>query len=112
MPSPLSSSSFDDNGDLQSAFDMGLEFGELRASTPKIDQHIEQSLSFDSFANKKGNIKRNAENVVLRIDNVPWVNIPGCTHLILLANCCCLGYHSFTNQQMASTTGRESTCPA
>lgn len=77
VPSPLSSSSFDDNGDLQSAFDLGLEFGELRASTPKIDQHVEQSLSFDSFANRKDNINGNAENVVLRIDNVPWVNMSG-----------------------------------
>jgi len=81
VPSPLSSSSFDDNGDLQSAFDLGLEFGELRASTPKIEQHIEQSLSFDSFANKKGNINRNAENVVLRIDNVPWVNMSDCQRI-------------------------------
>jgi hypothetical protein len=74
VPLPFKSSSFDDNGDLQSAFDLGLEFGEVRASTPKIEQHVEQSLS---FANNKGNINQNAENVVLRIDNVPWVNIFG-----------------------------------
>ncbi len=81
VPSPLNSSSFDDNDDLQSAFDLGLDFGEVRASTPKIEQHVEQSLSSDSFANNKGNINQNAENVVLRIDNVPWVNISGCQHI-------------------------------
>lgn len=69
-------SSFGDS-DLQGAFDLGLEFGEFRASTPKIEQRFER---FDPLASNTGNPLQSAENVVLRIDNVPWVYISVNSH--------------------------------
>ncbi|KAF4616504.1 hypothetical protein D9613_008773 [Agrocybe pediades] len=52
---------------LESAFEFGLDFGDLRASTPKLEQQIEHSQSFNQVGARKSE-----DNVVLRIDNVPW----------------------------------------
>jgi hypothetical protein len=49
-----------------SPFEFGLRMGELCASTPKTEQQIDQSHSLIS----NGSMVK--ENVVLRIDNVPW----------------------------------------
>ncbi|PPQ71950.1 hypothetical protein CVT24_007915 [Panaeolus cyanescens] len=58
-------------GELESAFEFGLGLGELRASTPKLEQ--DSSSSFLSIRkNEKRNLRKGEENVVLRIDNVPW----------------------------------------
>lgn len=54
------------SGDLDSAFEFGLDFGELRASTPKMEQQFGQSMLSENRA-------KPVDNVVLRIDNVPWV---------------------------------------
>lgn len=57
-------------GDLDSAFEFGLGLGDLRASTPK----LEQDSSFLSVRqSEKRNLRKGEDNVVLRIDNVPWV---------------------------------------
>ncbi|KAF8880452.1 hypothetical protein CPB84DRAFT_1851837 [Gymnopilus junonius] len=62
--------------ELQSAFEFGLELGDLRASTPK---HEKQTNDFSvpedrshAHTTLKRDIRRNEDNVVLRIDNVPW----------------------------------------
>lgn len=77
---------FDDGGlddidELQSAFEFGLDFGELRASTPKLEQqgenHIIENRSHNSASqhSTRRDVKKGEDNVVLRIDNVPWVSI-------------------------------------
>lgn len=76
--SPGSSNAFEDgstsNGDLESAFEFGLDLGELRASTPKLEQQMQDSPWIWSKSHTSPCIARNGEdNVVLRIDNVPWV---------------------------------------
>ena len=60
--------------ELDSAFDFGLDFGELRASTPKFEQqqHLAPDLSNQSMNGGRGE-KKGDSNAVLRIDNVPWV---------------------------------------
>ena len=58
------------NGELDSAFEFGLALGEMRASTPKTEQQIDRSRSIVSTGS---GVKDLGENVVLRIDNVPWV---------------------------------------
>lgn len=61
--------------ELDSAFEFGLDFGELRASTPKLEQqqqHLAPDLSNQSMNGGRGE-KKGDSNAVLRIDNVPWV---------------------------------------
>ena len=81
LKDPLSHplSSFDDgdrshenSGDLDCAFEFGLDFGELRASTPKMDQQIGSHVLNSSHGTSIGGPLDT--NVVLRIDNVPWVS--------------------------------------
>ncbi|CAA7257303.1 unnamed protein product [Cyclocybe aegerita] len=64
------------SGDLDSAFEFGLDFGELRASTPRLEQQHDRLMDGRSRISVAGVGKRNArkdeDNVVLRIDNVPW----------------------------------------
>ncbi|KAF9527407.1 hypothetical protein CPB83DRAFT_394674 [Crepidotus variabilis] len=55
----------DGSGDLESAFEFGLDFGELRASTPRMEQQIDRPMLSE-------NRIQHVDNVVLRIDNVPW----------------------------------------
>ena len=75
--SPGSSTAYDHEtssgniGDLDSAFEFGLDFGELRASTPRMEQQV-QDTSVLAMSGKRDTVK--GENyIVLRIDNVPWV---------------------------------------
>ncbi|KAJ3507892.1 hypothetical protein NLJ89_g6050 [Agrocybe chaxingu] len=64
------------SGDLDSAFEFGLDFGELRASTPKFHQQYDRSMDSQSHVSVAGmgkrNVRKDEDNVVLRIDNVPW----------------------------------------
>jgi hypothetical protein len=75
--SPGSSATYDHEnsggsvGDLDSAFEFGLDFGELRASTPKMEQQI-QDTSVSAMTGQR-EIVQGESYVVLRIDNVPWV---------------------------------------
>ncbi|TFK39266.1 hypothetical protein BDQ12DRAFT_629803 [Crucibulum laeve] len=65
-PSPIS--------ELESPFEFGLDFEaglEGRASTPKLEQSISYSHSV-SEENGDGKRTKMTENIVLRIDNVPW----------------------------------------
>ena len=76
--SPSSPSTFEEgntsSGDLGSAFEFGLDLGELRASTPKLEQQMQDSPWIRSKPPTLPRSARNREdNVVLRIDNVPWV---------------------------------------
>ncbi|KAF8970368.1 hypothetical protein BDZ97DRAFT_1902071 [Flammula alnicola] len=70
--SPGSSNAFDhenandSGGDLESAFEFGLDFGELRASTPKLEQQSQE------YSAEGSGLRKGEDNVVLRIDNVPW----------------------------------------
>ncbi|KAF8156892.1 hypothetical protein B0H34DRAFT_477464 [Crassisporium funariophilum] len=82
--SPVSSDPFeqeignDSAEGLESAFEFGLDFGELRASTPKLERQMQDtstegaSRTSVSMNSAKREVKRGEENVVLRIDNVPW----------------------------------------
>ncbi|KAF8906851.1 hypothetical protein CPB84DRAFT_1844312 [Gymnopilus junonius] len=58
------------------AFEFGLELGDLRASTPKHESRLTIfSVPEDrshAHTTLKRDIRRNEDNVVLRIDNVPW----------------------------------------
>lgn len=68
-----SSDGFDagsDHGTLQSAFEFGLDLGEIRASTPKMEQVVDHA---ERSGVSRRAPHRNEDNVVLRIDNVPWV---------------------------------------
>ncbi|KAF9486156.1 hypothetical protein BDN70DRAFT_237181 [Pholiota conissans] len=56
-------------GDLESAFEFGLDLGELRASTPKLERQHSSRWSGDYSSLR--DLPR-VDNVVLRIDNVPW----------------------------------------
>ena len=56
-------------GDLASAFEFGLDFGELRASTPRMEQQMQGA----SMTTGQREILKGENYVVLRIDNVPWV---------------------------------------
>jgi hypothetical protein len=58
-------------GDLDSAFEFGLDFGELRASTPKMEHQIQDTCT--SAMTGQREIVKGENYVVLRIDNVPWV---------------------------------------
>ncbi len=60
----------ENSGDLDGAFEFGLDFGELRASTPKMEQQIGR-LNTSHGASIGTPLDT---NVVLRIDNVPWVS--------------------------------------
>ncbi|KDR76446.1 hypothetical protein GALMADRAFT_445568 [Galerina marginata CBS 339.88] len=69
----------DDSVDeLESAFEFGLEFDDLRASTPKLEQQLEdqsveeRSRHYTSLINGRRDVRKGEDNVVLRIDNVPW----------------------------------------
>jgi len=62
----------DHSGELESAFEFGLDLGELRASTPKTEQQVDRSHSLISNSSM---YQESGEDVVLRIDNVPWVCI-------------------------------------
>ena len=76
--SPGSSTAYDQenstgNGELESAFEFGLDFGELRASTPRMEQQMQDTCA-SVVAGQRETVK--GENyVVLRIDNVPWVRL-------------------------------------
>jgi len=79
--SPCSSNAFEheagnDCGDLGSAFEFGRDL-ELRASTPKLEQRSQESfLEGMSATHSNGKREmRGEDNVVLRIDNVPWVRL-------------------------------------
>jgi len=65
--------SHENSGDLDCAFEFGLDFGELRASTPKMERQIggSQSLNSSHGTSIGGPVDT---NIVLRIDNVPWVS--------------------------------------
>lgn len=71
----------EDIDELHSAFEFGLDFGELRASTPKLEQQLEdrsvdgRSHHSVSQHSTRRDARKSEDNVVLRIDNVPWVNI-------------------------------------
>ena len=79
--SPRSSNAFeheaanDPIGDLENAFEFGCDL-DLRASTPKLEQQSQEYFSEGMSANyshgKRG-MRKGEDNVVLRIDNVPWV---------------------------------------
>ena len=79
--SPRSSNAFEHEavndcvGDLENAFEFGCDL-DLRASTPKLEQQSQEYLSEGMSANyshgKRG-MRKGEDNVVLRIDNVPWV---------------------------------------
>lgn len=63
--------------DLQNAFEFGLELGNLRASTPK-REHLNDSFAEGgsrAYTTIKRDVRKDEDNVVLRIDNVPWVFI-------------------------------------
>ena len=71
--SPGSSTAYDHenssgSGDLDSAFEFGLDFGELRASTPRMEHQMQ-----DAQTAGQREIVKGENYVVLRIDNVPWV---------------------------------------
>lgn len=85
----------DNSGELESAFEFGLELSELRASTPKAEQQSHSLISTGSMIGESG------ENVVLRIDNVPWVRLRSFfnkNHLLIVDD---TGYHPLANQEMA-----------
>ena len=58
-------------GDLDSAFEFGLDFGELRASTPRMEQQMQDTWGSEMVSQRE--IIKGENYVVLRIDNVPWV---------------------------------------
>ena len=58
-------------GDLDSAFEFGLDFGELRASTPRMEQQTQDTC--ESAMTGRREVIKGENYVVLRIDNVPWV---------------------------------------
>jgi len=58
-------------GDLDSAFEFGLDFGELRASTPKMEHQMQDTCASTMSCQRE--IANGESYVVLRIDNVPWV---------------------------------------
>jgi hypothetical protein len=63
---------------VESAFEFGLDFGELRASTPRMEQQIQDTCA-PVMAGQRAIVK--GENyVVWRIDNVPWVRL----HVVFL----------------------------
>lgn len=57
-------------GDLENAFEFGCDL-DLRASTPKLEQQSQESLSATYSHGKRG-MRKGEDNAVLRIDNVPW----------------------------------------
>ena len=82
--SPGSSAAYDHenssgSGDLDSAFEFGLDFGELRASTPRMEQQMQDACA--STADGQREIIKGESYVVLRIDNVPWVRL----HIVFLS---------------------------
>ena len=64
---------------LESAFEFGLELDEVRASTPKLrDEPNVQAAILQTNEKMLDRVRgrgKNEENVVLRIDNVPWVRL-------------------------------------
>jgi hypothetical protein len=78
----------DSNGDLESAFEFGLFLGDLRASTPKLEQQMqEQSNGWSQGRSSQRDLRNGEDNVVLRIDNVPWVSLfVTCCRLNALTN--------------------------
>ena len=80
--SPRSSNAFEREaandcvGDLENAFEFGCDL-DLRASTPKLEQQSQEysteGMSATSLHGKRG-MRKGEDNVVLRIDNVPWVS--------------------------------------
>ena len=74
--SPGSSTAYENSsgsGDLDSAFEFGLDFNELRASTPRIEQQMQDACA--SVTANQREIVKGENYVVLRIDNVPWVRL-------------------------------------
>jgi hypothetical protein len=74
--SPGSSTTYDHensggSGDLDSAFEFGLDFGELRASTPRMERQMQDTWTSEMDGQRE--IIKGENYVVLRIDNVPWV---------------------------------------
>ncbi|KAF8172645.1 hypothetical protein BJ912DRAFT_1025004 [Pholiota molesta] len=54
-------------------FEFGLFLGDLRASTPKLEQQMqEQSNGWSQGRSSQRDLRNGEDNVVLRIDNVPW----------------------------------------
>ena len=94
-------------GDLENAFEFGCDL-DLRASTPKLEQQSQEYFPREmslTYSHGKRGIRKGEDNVVLRIDNVPWVRF-----LILcfkMNSNNCPGYHTFPNYQMVATTCRE-----
>ena len=80
-PSDLSSSfssiGNDNVDELQSAFDFGLEFGVIRASTPKLERPPRTPIPAElgGSAGPLRKLKKGEDSLVLRIDNVPWVRL-------------------------------------
>jgi hypothetical protein len=79
--SPRSSNAFEHQsanncaGDLENAFEFGCDL-DLRASTPKLEQQPQEYLSEGTsatYSHGKRGMRKGEDNVVLRIDNVPWV---------------------------------------
>ena len=76
--SPGSSTAYDQenssgSGDLDSAFEFGLDFGELHASTPRMEQQMQDACASVKAGQRE--IVTGENYVVLRIDNVPWVRL-------------------------------------
>ena len=78
---------------LESAFEFGLGLAEIRASTPKLSDESnelatahradKQILQADeTMRERRRGRGKSEENVVLRIDNVPWVRILFCSSLV------------------------------
>ena len=62
-------------GDLENAFEFGCDL-DLRASTPKLEQQSQEYFPREmslTYSHGKRGIRKGEDNVVLRIDNVPWV---------------------------------------
>ena len=85
--SPGSSTAYDHenssgSGDLDSAFEFGLDFGDLRASTPRMEQQMQDTCA--SVTTGQRAINKGENYVVLRIDNVPWVRLDAVFSFYLL----------------------------
>ena len=84
------------SGELDSTFEFGLDFGELRASTPTVEQQI-QGACASVTAGQRAIVK--GENyVVLRIGSVPWVKTSCCFFFLFTdKNDFSIGYYSNSN---------------
>lgn len=85
----------DSPGELESAFEFGLDFGELRASTPKLEQEQEKVLPNARRKSGGRGCHDGDCHVVLRIDNVPWVSCA--TYAFNQHSNNKIGYHTSAN---------------